>query len=1563
MVVNFEDKSTGNPEEWKWDLGNGTISYLQSPIATYFNPGTYTIKLIVKNASGADSIARSQYIVVHALPSTNFRASDTTGCFPLKVTFKDSSFAGSGTIASWQWDFGDGNLSTEQNPVHTYVNAGDFTVTLTVINSNGCVKVFTRPSYIKLTTGVKSAFSFDVATGCQSPTPVTFTNRSEGTGTITYKWDFGNGVTSSLKDPATTYANVGAYTVKLIAINSSGCSDTVIKKDVVNISFVKAHFTNKDSVCVNQPINFTNTSLPLPVTASWYFGDGTKLDSSISAIKVYTVPGKYQVKLVSDFGSCMDSVTRTVTVLAGPVVSFDASNLSGCKLPHTATFTNTSSNGVAYLWNFGDGTTSTQKSPAHTYTKFGNYSVSLLVTNINGCKDSLVKNELVKITAPKIVTINNLPIRECIPYTITPVPVIQSSEPVTGYNWSFGDGTTSTEANPSHTYTVAGAYTVRLFVTTASGCGDSIVLKDAVKVGTKPHSEFSGNPLDVCPEVKITFTDLSSGGLIDEWFWQFGDGGTSIVSNPIHQYTDTGMFKVTLVTSNFGCADTLIKLDYVHVSPPIAKFDTAFLCSDPLRRNFIDKSLGATSWKWDFGDGTSSTEQFPSHTFSGPGTYKVSLKVSNGVCEHTVSKNTRVINEDPRLLSTDSIACRNARMTYTVTNVTAANIKNYTWYPLGPGSTPSVSTIYAYAQYYNTTGTQNPYVIVTDVLGCKDSVTTATPIKVYGPTVGFSVPFTATCFMNAVNFKDTSKSDGIHPIANWIWNYGDGTVKTYTAPPFTYQYDTSGIFGIRLTVVDSYGCRDSVFKPALLTIAKPIAKFTVSDTLVCPNAPVVFKSQSTGSSITYKWNFGDGTTSTTANPTHIYAQEGIYKVSMVIADKFGCGGSMDTTISVIQTTAKFLMSDSFSSCPPLRVDFTNQSRGYTVMSIDFGDGGISTLNDPSHIYTYPGTYFVKLGVRNNAGCADTVIKKVVIQGPTGVFDYNPLIVCNPGKIDFVAKTQNAVNYIWDYNDGTTIFSTKTSTSHIYNQPGIYLPKLILQDDSGCKVPIIGKDTIKVKFIETNIIAPNKVLCDSGYVVFKDSTISNDLIQSFSWDFGDGQTSTNRTPTHHYTDTGWYTIRMVAKTTNGCTDVATLNNYIKVVNGPLVKISGDTSACLPGSLTFQGGLLRADTSSLSWNWTLGNGQVSNVQNPPVQSYPLVGKFPVKVVVTNFDGCMDSTTRFAEIHPIPVVNAGLDTSICKSNSITLNATGATTYTWNFDPSLSCLNCATPIAKPDTKATYMVTGKTAFGCVDTDTIMVNVIQPFKMTVNMGDTICVGETVTLGATGADTYNWTPSIWLSNSSSANPLAKPDSSITYFVVGKSQNDCFTDTGSVRIKVYPMPQMEIIGSDVLTVNVGSTVQLETKNSADINKWRWIPAQWLSCNDCPNPKLTPKESRTYSVVAANDGNCVARDQITINLVCNNSNVYIPNTFSPNNDGSNDRFYPRGTGVFNIKSLKIFNRWGQIVFQNDGFSPNNAAAGWDGKLKGVELSPDVYVYIMDVMCENSAIFPIKGNITLIR
>jgi gliding motility-associated-like protein len=201
------------------------------------------------------------------------------------------------------------------------------------------------------------------------------------------------------------------------------------------------------------------------------------------------------------------------------------------------------------------------------------------------------------------------------------------------------------------------------------------------------------------------------------------------------------------------------------------------------------------------------------------------------------------------------------------------------------------------------------------------------------------------------------------------------------------------------------------------------------------------------------------------------------------------------------------------------------------------------------------------------------------------------------------------------------------------------------------------------------------------------------------------------------------------------------------------------------------------------------------------------------------------------------------------------------------------------------------------------------------------------------------------------------------VIGSDDRNCFNDTAYVDIKVYAVPTIEISNGRAISLSTGGSVKLLTKSSPDVTKWLWTPSRGLSCTDCASPIASPKENLVYTVQASNDGSCTAKDEIMITSICNNSNVYVPNTFSPNGDGMNDSFYPRGTGIYTIKNFKVFTRWGQLLYERKNFEANNAAQGWDGTSGGKKMGPDVYVYLMEVLCENNVVFPLKGNITLIQ
>lgn len=1558
LVVNFTDQSTGSPVQWKWDLGNGTISFLQNPSATFFNPGSYNIKLVVYNAAGDSSVlVKTQYVSVYAAPNPLFTGTPLIGCAPLPVTFTDQSTAGSGSITQWQWDFGDGAFNSLQNPSHTYNGAGNYNVTLRVTNSFGCSKVLSKQQYVKVSGNVTAGFSNAAVTACNVPVTVNFINTSAGTGTLNYMWSFGDGGTSTAANPSHTYTAQGTFNVQLIVINNSGCADTITKPALISIGAFNASFANNITTCINSDVSFTNTSTPVPTGALWDFGDGNT-SSQLNPVHSYSTPGIYMITLISSFGACNDTATGSITVFDKPAANFTGSNTSSCKAPLTVSFANQTAGGVTYRWDFGDGNISALQNPVHTYTTTGSFTVTLIATNANGCSDTIIKPGFVNILPPA-ASINNLPVSACAPLTWTFSSTVNTVDPVISYQWDFGDGGTSTLQNPTHTF-AAGTYTITLIVTTAGGCTDTVIVNPGIIATVKPVSGFTATPRDVCAQMPVTFTDLTTGG-VTNWLWLFGDGGSSTNQNPVHVYEDTGWFDITLIVCNGGCCDTLRMPRYIHVNPPIALFSVDFDCARPRERSFIDASIGADEWNWNFGDGNTSTLQNPVHTYAGTGTYVVSLRVKNYTtgCEYTKTTTIAVLFEKAAFTESDTVICKYSSVTFASIGTNVLNVVAYDW-DFGDGNTGAGMNT---AHTYNAAGKYTVQLIVTDLLGCKDTLVKPLHIQVNGPTANFSPGVTGSCLLTAVPFTDNSVTDGIHPINTWIWNYGDGIIDTLTAPPFQHTYAGPGSYTVYLKITDNAGCSDSVTAAAALIISKPVALFSSTDTLSCPTKDIHFTNSSAGPGLTYVWHFGDGATSVAASPVHAYAADGLYTVRLIITDQYGCKDSLTLPhyIRIVSPHAAFAVSDSLGTCPPLFVSFTNNSQNFTAVNWDFGDGTSTQSDNPSHFYNIPGTYIAKLTITGPGGCTDVKQKTILVRGPLGSFTYGPLIGCKPLTVTFNAITQDRLSFIWDFSDGTTIATQDSAISYTYTIPGSYVPKMILVDAGGCVVPVTGTDTIHVNGVNAKFGFLNNTYCDAASISFTDSSFSNEPVISYAWNFGDGNTSSLQHPVHYYTAPGQYLPQLIVTTQSGCTDTVQSPANIKIVASPQALINNTANGCAPLTVTFNGTLAVPDTSVIKWQWDFGNGVISSLANPPAQLYTTAGTYNIQLTATNSTGCIDTVYTTIDAYLVPTIDAGKDTLVCRGSGVTLNASGADSYIWSPITGLSCTGCARPVATPDSITNYIVTGTTLHGCSNTGSVLVDVKQRFMINNSNGDTLCRGNGVRLFASGAHTYNWSPSAGLSNAFVATPLATPANTTTYRVVGYDDKGCFTDTGYVTVKVYPIPAVEA-GADK-TINVGQSVELKPVISADVTAAIWSPTQSIVQNNFPNIIVRPKETTEYTVEVRNGGGCKSRDRVTVYVICNGANVFIPNTFSPNNDGSNDIFYPRGTGLFSIKTMRIFNRWGEVVYEKSNFMPNDVNAGWNGTYKGLKLTPDVYVYTIDILCDNNSILSYKGNIALVQ
>ena len=330
-------------------------------------------------------------------------------------------------------------------------------------------------------------------------------------------------------------------------------------------------------------------------------------------------------------------------------------------------------------------------------------------------------------------------------------------------------------------------------------------------------------------------------------------------------------------------------------------------------------------------------------------------------------------------------------------------------------------------------------------------------------------------------------------------------------------------------------------------------------------------------------------------------------------------------------------------------------------------------------------------------------------------------------------------------------------------------------------------------------------------------------------------------------------------------------------------------------------------------------------------------------------------------MPSIDAGINSVICLGKTTVLNATGAQCYFWLPDPTISCTDCNNPVANPSFNTKYFVTGKSNAGCIATDSVLVEVKRPSEVSITSPDSLCVGNTIQLTALGEEVYTWQPANLVTQTSGPQTSSSPTITTVYSVIGTDTKGCFSDTAFKTVYVFPYPQIQI-GDSAVTIVSSQNYQVNATGSEDIVSWLWTPAIDLSCINCAQPLITPKKTTTYSVQAKNIAGCTVEKNITITVLCKNEILFIPNTFSPNGDGMNDYFYPRGKG-FTVKSLRIFSRWGNVVFEQNNFVPNNQSYGWNGKYKGNMLQPDVYVFLIEVMCDNGDIFTSKGNVTLLR
>jgi len=742
---------------------------------------------------------RIQKFANDSFPVANFTSNVTSGFAPLTVQFTDLSK----NATSWNWNFGDGDTSTKQNPVHTFLAAGTYTVNLTVGNENG-----TNSKVATISVGSLSYYSVNghYYNAVSVPEGITWSDAKTASESSTYLGMNGHLATiTSQGENDFIYNNLGVTPNDywLGAFQPDGSQEP--DGDWQWVTGEPWDYTNWDP---GEPTNdyeggygdlhpwgYPEDALQFHYNDKW--NDVTH-DFLIGGYVVEYEP----------------TPTNNTSVL--PVANF-STNVSEGYAPLLVEFTDLSENATSWFWDFGDGTNATEQNVSHTYTSAGNYTVNLTVSNADG-SDSEVKTDYIVVGEPlpgaPVANFTATPTSGTVPLTVNFTD--QSTGTVSSYAWDFNyDGNVdSTEQSPSYTYGTAGTYTVNLTVIGPGG-SDFEVKTGYIKVtGSspgKPVAAFSASPASGKAPLTVAFTDTST-GTPTKWKWSFGDGTSSTQQNPVHKYSKAGKYTVSLTVTNAKGSNTVTETDYIKVTAnPVANFTSSVtLGKAPLSVVFTDTSTGTpATWKWTFGDGTSSTVQNPTHKYSKAGTYTVNLTVKNAAGSNTVTK-------------TDYIK---------VTEKPAANF------------TSSV-----------TSGKAPLSVVFTDT-------STGTP-------------------------------------ATWKWTFGDGTSSTQQNP--VHKYSKAGTYTVILTVKNAIGSNTATKTDYIKVTAKPVAEFSATPTSGKMPLTVAFTDTSTGLPTKWKWNFGDGTSSTIQNPKHKYSKAGSYTVTLTATN--AAGSSMITKTDYIKVT-------------------------------------------------------------------------------------------------------------------------------------------------------------------------------------------------------------------------------------------------------------------------------------------------------------------------------------------------------------------------------------------------------------------------------------------------------------------------------------------------------------------------------------------------------------------------------------------------------------------------------------------------------------------------------------
>ena len=933
---------------------------------------------------------------------------------------------------------------------------------------------------------------------------------------------------------------VGNYVLTYTVSNATGCTSSDTRTIIVTAS-PTVNAGSDIVVCRNEG----NIDLAAFASASGTWSGPGIVDATNGIFSpINSGAGNHVVTLTIGTGSCQVSDQVMVTVNAEPTVNAGANqnicvNAAPIQLtggfPAGGTWEGPGVSGSTFSANAG----------------LGLHNISYrFIDGTTGCAD----------TAFKSVTVNNIPtaaftLQEtaCTNLAIAPS---NSSTGANQYSWNFGVGGNVSGVNPSNTYASSGVYEVRLIASNSFGCTDTTF--DSITVISAPTVSINANVIEGCAPLNVSYSATTSGENL-AYSWNYGNGNTTSASSPSAQvYTENVEVTqyVASLTVNNACGTATDDITITVLPRPNANFSTQLLstiCS-PVSVDFENNSTGGmTSCSWNFGDGGSANVEDPGVRVYTTGdddddddsnaTFDITLTVENqcGTDEYVESLTIQPNGVNAQVALSATTGC--SPLTVVATNTgTGGNLIQYSY---ESGNT----SIGNNAEFvFENEGEYMIWQYATD--GCGFDTTFAVVQVFQSPLISFVSSADEACQGTGITFESTSSN-----FSEIQWTFGDG--ESSFLPTVEKHYAQAGTYDVSLQGLGENGCGASA-SMSVTVHSIPVADYVVPTLENCAPFDICPMNTSVGG-FNHQWTFGDGFTVEEEQPCYTFTNESdgiLYRhVVLTVSNAFGCADTADKVFTIFPLpNTNFQFAENTTCEYPYVLNPIGIGETFAGYNWSVNGTLASTSDNPNLQLTAPGTYVIGLEATNIFGCQGESDRTFVIY-PEAVanFEASRENGCIELPVSFNNTSTNAVSYQWSFGDGGS--SVALNPSYTFEEQGVYDVQLIVTSVHGCI------DTLtRHNFIETYPlpVADFKVSNSVASVFdpsFEFENLSVDGV-TYTWHFGDGETSSEEHPIHEYAYPGTWQVRMIAENMFGCTDEVTRT----------VQVDNDFQVYIPNSFT-------------------------------------------------------------------------------------------------------------------------------------------------------------------------------------------------------------------------------------------------------------------------------------------------------------------------------------------------------------------------------------------------------------